>query len=203
MSTLLVLGAGGHGRVVTDAALRAGHWGEVSATDRNAALCSGELLPGVRLTSPGPALAAAVAVHIAIGNAQSREAETKAVGAYRVVSVVHPDATVSSFALLGSGCFVAARAVVAPQASLGICVIVNHGAVVDHDAVVGDFSHIAPNATLGGGVRVRRRVLVGAGASVLPGLSICDDTTIGAGAVVDADIAEPGVYAGVPARRIR
>ena len=203
MPTLLVLGAGGHGRVVADAALRVGGWREVNATDRNAALCSGELLPGVQLTCADAALSTAAAVHIAIGSAQAREAESRAVGADRLVSVVHPDATVSPYALLTPGCFIAARAVIAPRASLGACVLVNHGAVVDHDVAVGDFCHVAPNATLGGAVRLGRRVLVGAGASVLPGLRICHDATIGAGAVVDADIAEPGVYAGVPARRIR
>ena len=72
----------------------------------------------------------------------------------------------------------------------------------DHDAQVGDHSHIAPQAALGGGVRVGRRVLLGAGALVLAGLRICDGAVIGAGAVVRAPILEPGTYAGVPARRI-
>ena len=203
MSTLLVLGAGGHGCVVADAALRAGLWHELSATDRDAARCSGELLPGVRLGGVASALPLATAVHIAIGNALSRECEAKAVGAERLATVIHPDATLSAHAQVGAGCFLAARSVVAPRATLGTCVIVNHGAVVDHDAEVGDYSHVAPNATLGGGVRVGKRVLVGAGTSVLPGVSICDDAVIGAGSVVNANISEPGVYAGAPARRIR
>ena len=203
MSTLLVLGAGGHGRVVADAALRQGGWHEVSATDRDGACCSGELLPGVRLGVLEVMLPQASAVHIAIGNAQSRETEARAIGMERLAAVVHPDATLSPHAQLGAGCFLAARAVVAPRANLGACVIVNHGAVVDHDVQVGDFCHIAPNAALGGDVRLGKRVLVGSGASVLPGVSICDDAVIGAGSVVLADIAEPGAYAGSPARRIR
>ena len=149
------------------------------------------------------ALPAAVAVHIAIGNAQARQAETQAVGAARLVSVIHPDASVSVHAEVGAGCFLAARSVVAPRARLGIGVIVNHGAVVDHDVEVGDFCHIAPNATLGGDVRLGIRVLIGAGASVLPGLEICDDATIGAGSVVDTSITQVGVYAGLPARKVR
>lgn len=203
MSTLLVLGAGGHGRVVADAALREGRWREVRATDRDAACCFGELLPGVSVSSPDMALPAAAAVHIAIGNAQARQAEAQAVGAQRLASVIHPDASVSAHAEIGAGCFLAARSVVAPRARLGIGVIVNHGAVVDHDVEVGDFCHIAPNATLGGDVRLGRRVVVGSGASVLPGLDICDDATIGAGSVVNASITQVGVYAGLPARRVR
>ena len=203
MSTLLVLGAGGHGRVVADAALRSGRWLGLSATDRDAARCSGELLPGVGLAAPALALPGAAAVHIAIGNAQSRAAEAHTVGVGRLATVVHPDATLSPHAQIGAGCFLAARSVVAPRARLGACVIVNHGAVVDHDVEVGGYSHVAPNATLGGGARVGSRVLVGSGTSVLPGVSICDDTVIGAGSVVIANIAEPGLYAGAPARRIR
>ena len=203
MSTLLVLGAGGHGRVVADAALRQGHWHAVSATDRDPARCSGGFLPGVTVAPVAEALAAATAVHIAIGDAHARQAETQALGAERLATVVHPDASVSSHAEIGAGCFVAAGSVVAPLARLGIGVIVNHGAVVDHDVEVGDFSHIAPNATLGGNVAIGKRVLVGAGASVLPGLRICDDATIGAGSVVNASITGAGVYAGVPARRVR
>lgn len=203
MSTLLVLGAGGHGRVVADAALRTGRWREVSATDRDAARCLRDLLPGVHVASPALALAAATAVHIAIGDPQARQAETGSVGADRLATVAHPDASVSPYAQIGAGCFLAAGSVVAPQARLGIGVIANHGAVIDHDVEVGDFCHIAPNATLGGNVRVGKRVLVGAGASILPDISICDDVTIGAGSVVIASITAMGVYAGVPARRVR
>jgi acetyltransferase-like isoleucine patch superfamily enzyme len=82
-------------------------------------------------------------------------------------------------------------------------VIVNHGAVVDHDVSVGDFSHVAPLVALGGAVQVGSRVLVGSGASVLPGVRIGDDIVVGAGAAVCDNLLEPGVYAGVPARRVK
>ena len=81
--------------------------------------------------------------------------------------------------------------------------IVNHGAVVDHVVLVGDYTHIAPLVSLGGGVRIGCRVLVGSGVSVLPGVRIGDDIVVGAGAVVCEDLDVPGVYAGVPARRVR
>lgn len=203
MSSLLVFGAGGHGRVVADAALVAGRWSRVLASDRDPARCVGELLPGVAMLLAADAVACAGAVHVAIGSAAGRERETAALGAGMLATVVHPRAAVAAGASLSPGCFVAAQAVVAPGASLGIGVIVNHGAVVDHDAQVGDFSHIAPRAALGGGVAIGRRVLVGSGACVLPGLRIGDDVVIGAGAVVCEHLPEKGVYAGVPARRLK
>jgi sugar O-acyltransferase (sialic acid O-acetyltransferase NeuD family) len=203
MSDLLIFGAGGHGRVVADAALGAGRWSRVLASDRDAARCNGELLPGVALLAAEKALAAGGEVHVAIGNSASREREVVMLAGRVLATVVHTDASLSAHATVAQGCFIAAHAVVAPGATLGLAVIVNHGAVVDHDVAVGDFSHIAPRAALGGGVHVGRRVLIGSGATVLPGLRIADDVVVGAGAVVVHHLSETGVYAGVPARRLK
>jgi sugar O-acyltransferase (sialic acid O-acetyltransferase NeuD family) len=203
VSSLLIFGAGGHGRVLADAVLRTGKWPLVLATDRDATRCSGELLPGVALLSVDAALAKASAVHVAIGNAAHRERESAGLAEGMLATVVHPQAAVSAHAAIGPGCFIAAQAVVAPLASLGRSVIVNHGAVVDHDVSVGDFSHIAPLAGLGGGARIGRRVLIGSGASVLSGVRVADDVVVGAGAVVCDHLEEAGVYAGVPARRLK
>lgn len=200
--TLVIVGAGGHGRVVADAALRQGAWSRVVATDRDPGRCTGELLPGVALLPVDEAMALDAQVHVAIGNAAARERESAAVRG-RLASVAHPMASVSPFAEVGAGSFLAAQSVVAPSARVGAGVIVNHGAVVDHDCVVGDFCHIAPQAALGGAVRIGARVLLGTGTSVLPGVSVCDDVVVGAGAAVCADVREPGVYVGVPARRTR
>jgi len=199
---LLIFGAGGHGRVVADAARAAGATG-LLASDRNPALCQGELLPGVPLHRPdAPAPAQATALHVAIGQNTSRERESQALGPQRLHTVCHPAASVSPFAQLGAGSFVAAQAVVAPGARLGLGVIVNHGAVVDHDCAVGAFAHIAPGAVLGGGVHIGTRVLVGAGAVVLPGLTVVADAVIGLGAIVCQNIDTQGTYVGVPARKI-
>lgn len=203
MTTLLIFGAGGHGRVVADAALLAGNWPRVLACDRDPARCVGDLLPGVAVLRPDEALTAATAVHVAIGNAASREKEAASLAPGMLATVAHPRSSISGHAQVAAGCFIAAQAVVGPGACLGKAVIVNHGAVVDHDVAVGDFSHIAPLAALGGGARIGRRVLVGSGTSVLPGVRVGDDIVIGAGAVVADHLTEPGVYAGVPARRLK
>ena len=202
MSTLLILGAGGHGRVVADAAQRQGRWRRILATDRDPSRCSGELLAGVHLMALEAALLLDAALHVAIGDAAARQSETAALAPGRLATVIHPLASVSSHAQVGDGCFIAAQTVVGPRARLGSGVIVNHGAIVDHDACIGDFCHIAPRAVLGGGVRLGARVLVGTGASVLPGLQVCADAVIGAGAVVHRPVMLAGVYAGLPARKI-
>ncbi|MDB5896981.1 MAG: acetyltransferase [Ramlibacter sp.] len=201
-TTLLILGAGGHGRVVADAALAQGTWQQVRVTDNDAAKYGSVLMAGLDIEPLQHALRDAGAVHIAIGSAAAREKQARGLS-LPFATVLHPRASISRYAEIRPGCFVAAGAVVAPGARVGIGVIVNHGAVVDHDVQVGDFTHVAPLAAVGGNARVGRRVLVGAGAQVLPGVRVCDDVVIGAGAAVVADIDTPGVYAGVPARRVR
>ena len=201
-STLLILGAGGHGRVVADAALAQGRWVRVRVSDRDPARVGEELLPGLRVEPLDEAVSASSEVHVAIGSAAARAREAQAIG-LPLATVIHPQASVSPHAHVGEGSFVAARAVVAPSARLGACVIVNHGAVVDHDVQVGAFSHVAPLVALGGNARIGQRVLVGASATVLPGVELGDDLVVGAGAVVREHLKAAGVYAGVPARRVR
>jgi sugar O-acyltransferase (sialic acid O-acetyltransferase NeuD family) len=201
--TLLVFGNGGHGRVVADAALLSCAWQEIYASDRDSERCKGQLLPGIPLLSLMSAATLKAGIHVAIGNNAAREQEAASWSVARLVSVLHPDAVVSKFAQLGEGCFIAACAVVAAGAKLGTACIVNHGAVVDHDVQVGSYCHVAPLASLGGEVVLGKRVMVGAGANILPGVKIGDDVVIGAGAVVRTALCEPGIYVGVPARRVK
>lgn len=91
---------------------------------------------------------------------------------------------------------------------VGDFVVLNRDANVGHDAIIGDYVHIAPCACVSGNVHIGARVWIGAGAVINQGtpsspLSIGDDATIGSGAVVIADCEAGGVYAGVPARRVR
>ena len=197
-----LIGAGGHCKVVLDALLESG----VALTD----ICvrdgradrAGRALLGAVVETPeiAPGLSGQP-FHVAIGAAVVRqrlhEAAEAAGGTAHTVR--HPAARVSRFATIGDGSLVAAMAVVGPGAHIGRGVIVNHGAVVDHDGDIGDFTHLAPNASLGGGVKVGVRCLIGAGAVVLPGVSIGDDVTVGAGAVVTRDIASNQTWTGIPA----
>lgn len=142
---------------------------------------------------------------VAIGNNNVRERiynQLKSKGA-RLVSLIHPNATVSGRARVGDGVFIMAGAVVNVNAVIGNGVIVNTCSSVDHDCVLKDFSHISVGAHLAGTVEIGERTLVGAGATVINNLSVCDDCIVGAGAVVIRNICIKGTYVGVPTRRIK
>ncbi len=55
----------------------------------------------------------------------------------------------------------------------------------------------------GGPVRIGNGCWIGARATVLPGVTVGDGCVVAAGAVVTADCDPDGLYAGVPARRVR
>jgi sugar O-acyltransferase (sialic acid O-acetyltransferase NeuD family) len=121
----------------------------------------------------------------------------------QVGPLVHPDASVCTSASLGAGTQVLAQAVVAADAVVGAACILNHKASVDHECRVGDGVHLAPGATLCGLVTLQAHVMVGAGAVVLPRLTIGENSFVGAGAVVTRDVPADTIVVGNPARPLR
>jgi sugar O-acyltransferase (sialic acid O-acetyltransferase NeuD family) len=101
----------------------------------------------------------------------------------------------------GEGSVVCARSVVEPDVDVGDHVHVNMGCTIGHQTRLGAFSTISPGVHLAGNVDVGEDVFIGTGAVVLERLRVCAGARIGAGAVVIADIVEPGTYVGVPAVR--
>ena len=114
------------------------------------------------------------------------------------VTVIHRSAIL--LGALGHGVFIGPRAVVMPGAVVGSNSIINTGAIVEHDCKVGDSCHIATGAILCGGVRVGNKVHVGAGAIVKQGVKIGDGATIGMGAVVLNDVLPEDTMVGNPDR---
>jgi len=120
-----------------------------------------------------------------------------------LVTLVAANATVAANAVLGRGTVVMQQALVNAFARIGDNVIINTQALIEHDACIGDHTHVSTGARIHGGVSIGRRCFIGSGAIIGQGVRIGDDVVIGAGSVVIRDIAQPGVYAGNPARRIR
>lgn len=114
--------------------------------------------------------------------------------------VVHPQAILAGPVNLGEGAQVMAGAVLQVGVTLGANAVVNTGAVVDHDSWLGAHCHIAPGAVLSGGVRVGEGAHIGTGASVIQGISIGEGALVAAGAVVICDIPAGMRVGGVPAR---
>lgn len=119
------------------------------------------------------------------------------------LTAVHPAAWVHPEVRLGSGTMVFAGVIIQPDAQVGSHVILNTCCSVDHDCVIGDFAHVAPGGRLAGGVGLGQGAFMGLGSCAIPGVSIGDWTTIGAGAVVVRDLAPNVTAVGAPAKPIK
>ena len=198
--TLIVLGFGGHARSVADVALAAGV-GSLVFVDANAR--RGEAFAGFAAITDCPPLTATSAVLPAAGDNRARELQLEAfAGRAQLYTLVSPRAQVGFEAQLGRGVFVAHLAHVGPAAVIRDGCIVNTGAVIDHESMIGRCTHVSVNATVAGRCTIGDRVFLGAGAVVIDGITIADDVTVGAGAAVVCDLREPGTYVGVPARKL-
>lgn len=206
MADVVVLGGGGHARVVVQLLGSLGHravgYAAPAPVAGVAATWLGtddELLGGERT---GTTVGA-----VGIGKTDARDVRAVLVERYEAAGfrfpvLTAPSATVHEDVAVGPGTVVLSGAVVVTGSRLGRACIVNTHASVDHDCELADDVHVAPGATLCGGVQVGAHTLIGAGATVLPGVAIAERCVVAAGATVVRSIDRPGVYAGTPARRI-
>ena len=201
MNRLIIVGAGGHGKVIADNALKNGYT-EICFVDDNAVgACMGVPIIGVcgdleRLDDGRTDFV------IGIGNNAVRKAIAERYGV-NWVSLIHPSVQIAVNVTVGRGTVIMAGAVVNACARVGEHCIINTRAVVEHDNVIGDYVHISPNAAMGGAVQIGEGTHIGIGAAVRNQISICGDCVIGAGAAVVKNIEEAGTYVGVPARKIK
>lgn len=194
MNKLIIIGASGHGKVIADIAVKNGYDNIVFLDDDESIKeCAG--FPVVGKT--GEAVKLDGDKIVAIGNAKIRERIQE--GLNDVVTLIHPDATISRRVTIGAGTVVMAGAVINSDVAIGRSCIINTGASVDHDCKIADYVHVSVGVHVAGTCVIGEKTWIGAGATVSNNVSICCDSMIGAGAVVIKDINEPGTYVGVPA----
>lgn len=201
MNRLIIIGAGGHGKVVADNALKNGYTNICFVDDNHSGDCMGFPVvgTGADILSLDDGKTDFV---IGIGSNAARKTISEK---YNVnwVTLVHPSAQIAVNVSVGKGTVVMAGAVVNACATIGHHCIINTSAVVEHDNVIADFVHISPGAKLGGTVRVGELTHVGIGAVVRNNIDLCESCMIGAGAVVVKNVRESGTYMGVPARKTK
>jgi len=202
---VVVIGAGGHSKVVAATLIEAGFRVAFFLDDDEKKW--GRTIFDIPITGPIDAIKKEEKKYkaiVAIGDNSLREKIVHNYSNYfDWISVIHPNAYVHSSVKIGKGSVIFAGAVIQPETIIGDHVIINTGATIDHDCKVYDFVHIAPGVNLAGGVTVQKGSFLGIGTKVIPGVKIGSWSIVGAGSVVINDI-EAGVTAvGVPARVIK
>lgn len=206
MKTLVIVGAGGHGRVVADCAQQLGIYQSIIFVDDcfHKTKTSG-CWPIVGVVEDFFQFIEKSDFIVAFGNNQLREKTiemlTKAKA--NIISLLHPSATISPNAIIGKGVMVCANAAINIGTHIADGCIINTGATIDHDCTIHAYSHISPGVSIAGGVCVGKLSWLGIGSSIIEGLTLAENTQIGAGAVVIESTQANSLYLGVPAKRIR
>ncbi len=115
-------------------------------------------------------------------------------------TIVHPRAAIAPSATVGAGSVVLAGAIVNPGAELGRHCIVNTGAIVEHDVLIGDFAVLAPGAIVGGGAQIGPETFIGLGSRVRDHVRVGRGVLLAMGAVLVSDAPDGVLMMGVPAR---
>ncbi len=207
MKTLIIIGAGGHGRVVADCAEATNKYQKIVFLDD----CYPQRSKNLHWDIIGSVSSFKQYAHeqnitntyfiVALGNNQLRAQILNKLNAEKlnIASIIHPTAIISSHSYIKKGVVVFANAVINIGSTINVGTIVNTASTIDHDCNIGECVHISPGVHIAGGVTIEKNSWVGIGASIIECITLKENTQIAAGSVVIESTKENSLYAGVPA----
>jgi len=204
MRDLIIYGAGGHGKVVADAAILSGRTVKGFIDDK--APIGFEIMHTAVIARKVSDLLLlrdkSFEVIVAIGDNRIRMgkiAQLLSMG-ISIATVIHPSAIIGDYVGVQTGAFVCAGAIINTHTVVGVGSIVNTGATLDHDNFIGPYVHICPGVHMGGNVVVKEGAHVSIGCSVRDKVCIGKWSVVGVGSVVVKDIPNNVVVYGCPAK---
>ena len=203
MKKIVIVGGGGHAKVVIDILKKNGYSnGELAVLDDN--LQIGSTVLGCKVLGSVSELYQYKEYKcvIAIGNNSVRKKIAKTYDV-NYITCIHPSAVIGESVEIGDGSVIMANAVVNSGTKVGQHCIINTGATVDHDCKLEDYVHCSPGAHLGGSVIVGESSWVGLGSSICNNIHIKEESIVGAGTVVIRDVPSKVTVVGNPAKVIK
>ena len=194
MEKLLIVGAGGFGRVVLE------HACEIfgcSFVDDGIEI--GSEVCGAKVVGTIPDLEALFLEYkllvVSIGNNKLREhiyRKAKAIG-YSFPNIEGRNVYISPYARVGSGCVFLNNVNIQNSSVVGNGVILNPGVEIHHDSFVDDYSLIYTNTVIRTYAKVGKRVKLGSNVTISNEMIVEDDAIIDDGKTVDRSIRACGL----------
>ena len=201
MKNVIIIGAGGHAKVIADIVAKNGDYveGFLDSIRKKGKFLNYQIIGD---NSDYNKYSDRYFI-IAIGNSEARERIANEMKGVNWYTAIHPSATISKIGVkIGEGTVVMANSVINTDAHIGKHCIINTSSNIEHDNIIEDYVHISVGAKLAGHVNIGKHTWVGIGTTVSNDISICENCIIGAGAVVVKNINSSGTYVGVPAKLI-
>jgi|CZCB01.1.fsa_nt_gi sugar O-acyltransferase (sialic acid O-acetyltransferase NeuD family) len=203
MADLLILGAGGHGKVVAEIALMMKRWENIAFLDDNSKLKEVDGIPVIGKLDDHSLLKNRYQdAFVALGDNRMRlEWYNKLLNAgFNLPTLIHPFSSVSQNTRLGAGTVVMPGVVINTGTTIGNACIINTGSSIDHDCVLADGVHISPGVHAGGTVRFGTCTWAGLGSNIINNIDVGSNVIIAAGAVVTRHVPDNVLVTGCPAK---
>lgn len=209
MKDIVIIGAGGFGRevawLVEDINKKSREWNLIGFIDDNKAI-QGTEVNGYKVVGNiewlnEQELYVVNAVGDPIVKQKIMERLSGSKNKYPVL--IHPSVIYSDQVSFGEGSIICAGNIITVNINIGRHVIINLDCTIGHDAVIGDYSTVLPSVNLSGLVKIDQCVSIGTGSAIIQGVSIGENTIIGAGAVVVKDLPANCTAVGAPAKPIK
>jgi len=208
MNRIILLGGGGHAKVLIDLIKTAGHYEIAGILDKQ--LKIGSEVAGIPVLGNDDFLPelyskgiknACIAVGSIKDNSKRRELfeRVKQIG-FNIPYLVHPSAIVSGNSRISEGVQIMPGAIIQTDSLIGRNTIINTGVIIEHDCKIGKHIHVCPGAVVSGGSIIGDNAFIGAGATVINGIKIGSDAVIAAGAVVINNVPDGAKVIGIPAK---
>ncbi|MGL4800925.1 MAG: hypothetical protein ACRC18_01550 [Cetobacterium sp.] len=170
MEKVIIIGAGGHGRVVIDVALCNPNLEVIGFLD------DGNIEDILDVPRLGKILDIEnfkeFKFHIAIGNNSLRKELTEKIKAENLITIIHSTTYICRDVEVGKGCFIGANTIINSKSKLENSVIINTGSIIEHDCILENYSYLSYGALLGSGVTIKEKVYIDMGEVVKRGLII-------------------------------
>jgi sugar O-acyltransferase (sialic acid O-acetyltransferase NeuD family) len=117
--------------------------------------------------------------------------------------VIHSSSYIDKSVKLGEGVFILPGCTVDKDVVLGDNVLLNTGVVIAHDTTIDSHCFVSPAASIAGKLHIKECCSIGINATIIDNVTIEKNIRIGGGAVVITNLTEPGLYVGVPAKKVK